>query len=83
MHPMEAKKRLARMIVDEYHGEDAAADRAEQYFESKFQRREVPGHRADLSHRRGSVDLRADEAVTVHALDQRGAPPCESGSSAR
>lgn len=41
MHPMEAKKRLARTIVGEYHGEDAA-DRAEKYFESKFQRREVP-----------------------------------------
>jgi tyrosyl-tRNA synthetase len=41
MHPMEAKKRLARAIVGEYHGEDAA-ERAEQYFESKFQRREVP-----------------------------------------
>lgn len=41
MHPMEAKKRLARTIVGEYHGEDAA-ERAEQYFESKFQRREVP-----------------------------------------
>ncbi len=41
MHPMEAKKRLARTIVAEYHGEDAAR-RAEQYFESKFQRREVP-----------------------------------------
>jgi tyrosyl-tRNA synthetase len=41
MHPMEAKKRLARTIVAEYHSEDAAR-RAEQYFESKFQRREVP-----------------------------------------
>ena len=41
MHPMEAKTRLARTIVREYHGEDAA-ERAEQYFESKFQRREVP-----------------------------------------
>ena len=41
MHPMEAKKRLARTIVAEYHGEDAAR-RAEPYFESKFQRREVP-----------------------------------------
>jgi tyrosyl-tRNA synthetase len=40
-HPMEAKKRLARTIVAEYHGEDAAR-RAEEYFESKFQRREVP-----------------------------------------
>ncbi len=41
VHPMEAKKRLAHMIVAEYHGA-RAADRAEQYFESKFQRREIP-----------------------------------------
>jgi tyrosyl-tRNA synthetase len=40
-HPMEAKKRLARTIVTEYHGAPAA-DRAEQYFESKHQRREIP-----------------------------------------
>jgi tyrosyl-tRNA synthetase len=41
LHPMEAKKRLARAIVAEYHGA-RAADRAEQYFESKHQRREIP-----------------------------------------
>ncbi len=41
LHPMEAKKRLARAIVAEYHGA-RAANRAEQYFESKFQRREIP-----------------------------------------
>jgi tyrosyl-tRNA synthetase len=41
MHPMEAKKRLATTIVEEYH--DAAAARtARQYFETKFQRREIP-----------------------------------------
>jgi tyrosyl-tRNA synthetase len=40
-HPMEAKKRLARTIVAEYHGEPAAK-RAEEYFESKHQRKEVP-----------------------------------------
>jgi tyrosyl-tRNA synthetase len=41
IHPMEAKKRLAATIVEEYH--DAAAARtARQYFETKFQRREVP-----------------------------------------
>ncbi len=40
-HPMEAKKRLARMIVSEYHGEPAAK-LAEEYFESKHQRKEVP-----------------------------------------
>ncbi len=38
---MEAKKRLARTLVTEYHGAPAAT-RAEEYFESKHQRREVP-----------------------------------------
>jgi tyrosyl-tRNA synthetase len=41
IHPMEAKKKLARLIVSEYH-DAAAADAAARYFESKFQRREVP-----------------------------------------
>jgi tyrosyl-tRNA synthetase len=41
LHPMEAKKRLASMIVEEYHGGEAA-NAARAYFESKFQRREVP-----------------------------------------
>jgi tyrosyl-tRNA synthetase len=40
-HPMEAKKRLARSIVAEYHGEPAAK-LAEEYFESKHQRKEIP-----------------------------------------
>jgi len=41
MHPMEAKKLLARLVVREYHGA-TAAETARNYFESKFQRREVP-----------------------------------------
>jgi tyrosyl-tRNA synthetase len=41
MHPMEAKKFLAHLIVAQYHG-DAAAAAAHRYFERKFQRREVP-----------------------------------------
>jgi tyrosyl-tRNA synthetase len=41
VHPMEAKKRLASLLVSEYHGE-AAAKRARAFFEQKFQRREVP-----------------------------------------
>jgi tyrosyl-tRNA synthetase len=41
IHPMEAKKRLARIIVSEYH-DSASAEAALRYFESKFQRREVP-----------------------------------------
>ena len=41
IHPMEAKKRLASMLVTEYH-DAAAAIRGQKYFESKHQRREVP-----------------------------------------
>jgi tyrosyl-tRNA synthetase len=40
-HPMESKKRLATTIVAEYYDNGAAKD-ARGYFESKFQRREVP-----------------------------------------
>ncbi len=41
VHPMEAKKRLASLLVSEYHDEDAAF-RAQKYFETKFQRHQVP-----------------------------------------
>ena len=41
IHPMEAKKRLASLIVTEYH-DAAAAEASRRYFESKFQRHEVP-----------------------------------------
>jgi tyrosyl-tRNA synthetase len=41
IHPMEAKKRLASLIVTEYH-DAAAAEAARRYFETKFQRHEVP-----------------------------------------
>jgi tyrosyl-tRNA synthetase len=41
IHPMEAKKRLASLIVTEYH-DAAAAAAARRSFESKFQRHEIP-----------------------------------------
>src|SRR2546421_485517 len=41
IHPMEAKKRLASLIVTEYH-DAAAAETAQHYFETRFQRHEVP-----------------------------------------
>jgi len=44
IHPMDAKKRLASMIVAEYQGAEAA-NRARAYFETRFQHRETP---ADL-----------------------------------
>ncbi|WP_106380997.1 tyrosine--tRNA ligase [Abditibacterium utsteinense] len=40
-HPMDAKKRLGREIVAQYHGEEAAAD-AQNAFEKQFSRNEVP-----------------------------------------
>jgi len=43
LHPMQIKKALARSIVTEYHGEDAARD-AEDYFERVVQRKEIPDH---------------------------------------
>jgi tyrosyl-tRNA synthetase len=43
IHPMDAKKRLAATIVEEYHGQ-AKSDAARKYFESKFQRHEVPAN---------------------------------------
>jgi tyrosyl-tRNA synthetase len=41
LHPMEAKKRLARTVVAQFHG-DAAARAAEAAFVRQFQAREVP-----------------------------------------
>ncbi len=41
INPKDAKKRLAREIVERYHGKEAA-DRAEKHFERVFERREIP-----------------------------------------
>ena len=41
LHPMEAKKQLASAIVSRYH-DPSAAEKAREYFEIKFQRRQVP-----------------------------------------
>ena len=41
IHPMQAKKNLATLIVAEYHGR-LGAEIGREYFEAKFQRRSVP-----------------------------------------
>ena len=41
LHPMEAKKKLAELIVSTFHGKDAAV-KARQHFEKVFSRREIP-----------------------------------------
>jgi tyrosyl-tRNA synthetase len=40
VHPMEAKKGLARELVESFHGADAAAN-AQEHFERRFQRRDA------------------------------------------
>ncbi len=47
LHPMEEKKRLARAIVTQFHGEDAARA-AQAAFEALHQRREVPTDMPEL-----------------------------------
>ncbi len=44
-HPMKAKKALARLLVERFHGA-AAADGALEYFERTFSRKELPGEYA-------------------------------------
>lgn len=41
MHPMEAKKRLASIIVERFHGKDEAV-KAKERFETIFSKREIP-----------------------------------------
>lgn len=66
MHPMEAKKGLAAMIVDRFHGEGAGAE-ARTAFEAQFAKKEVPDDVPE-------VELAAEEGSLwiVHALSQTG-----------
>lgn len=66
MHPMEAKKGLAAMIVDRFHGEGAGAE-ARSAFEAQFAKKEVPDDVPE-------VELAAEDGSLwiVHALTQTG-----------
>jgi tyrosyl-tRNA synthetase len=61
VHPMEAKKRLARAVVARYHGE-AEARAAEEGFIRQFQARQVPSQVPEVSVPAG-VQLRMFEVV--------------------
>ena len=63
-HPMEAKKRLARVITAQYHGE-AAAEEAEAAFRRVVQERKEP-------------DAIAECEITVHDLAREGAVPANA-----
>jgi len=49
LHPMEAKKRLGRTIVDQYHG-DGVGERAEAEFSRQFSRRQTPEDMEEAVH---------------------------------
>jgi tyrosyl-tRNA synthetase len=66
--PMAAKKRLARTIVSEFHGEAAAAE-AQATFERTVQRKEVPGEIPE--HAIGESDLLIDALVATGAAPSK------------
>jgi tyrosyl-tRNA synthetase len=67
LHAMAAKKRLAEMVVGQFHGA-AAAREAARAFERQYQAREVPEEVPEVPPlRAGEPDLRVDRVV-AHAL---------------
>jgi tyrosyl-tRNA synthetase len=65
LHPMEAKKRLARLIVGRFHG-TAAAEAAAEGFARQFQRREAPAEATRIEYPErlaGPRVLRVDHIV--------------------
>jgi tyrosyl-tRNA synthetase len=55
LHPMEAKKKLATLVVSRFHGDKAAAD-ARGQFETVFSKKEEPDDLADFGVPRSGVD---------------------------
>ncbi len=78
LHPMEAKKRLARIIVERYHGAEAAAQ-AQAEFEAVFSRGELPSEMPE--HRVAACDLEDGRAWIVRLVTDCGA--ASSNSEAR
>ena len=65
-HPMEAKQRLASLLVERYHGKDAARS-ALAAFQQKFQDRSFPNE-PDVRLTLGKADLKEDGTITVTDL---------------
>jgi len=76
-HPMDAKKRLAHLVVDRFHGADAARA-AEEAFSRQFQSREIPSDVREVGHPvpESGAQVRAWEVVMATSL-------AGSGSEAR
>jgi tyrosyl-tRNA synthetase len=62
-HPMEAKQRLARLLVERYHGENAGRQAAEA-FQQKFQERGFPSE-PDVRLSLTKADLKADGTIAL------------------
>ena len=78
LHPMEAKKRLARTIVERYHDAEAAAA-AQAEFEAVFARGELPSEMPE--HRVAACDLEDGRAWIVKLVT--GCGGASSNSEAR
>lgn len=65
-HPMQAKQRLAGLLVERYHGKDAARS-ALAAFQQTFQDRSFPNE-PDVRLTLGKADLKADGTITVTDL---------------
>jgi tyrosyl-tRNA synthetase len=65
-HPMEAKQRLARLVVARYHGEQAARQAGEG-FQQKFQDRGFPSE-PDVRLTLTNADLNTDGAIALTDL---------------
>ncbi len=67
LHPMKAKRKLARQLVAQYHGEDAAR-LAEEEFDRVFSRGELPDDMPEIHLTQGDL---ADGVISVVALMTR------------
>jgi tyrosyl-tRNA synthetase len=66
MHPMEAKQRLSRFLVERYHGEEAARQAGE-VFQQKFQERGFPSE-PDVRLSLTRADLKEDGTIGLTDL---------------
>ncbi|MGH7353091.1 MAG: tyrosine--tRNA ligase [Candidatus Rokuibacteriota bacterium] len=78
-HPMDAKKRLARTITVQYHGEAAAAE-AEAHFRRVFQRRQDPENTEEIRVSAGRIDASGGQLQLVKVLVAAGYVSSNSGA---
>ena len=67
MHPMDAKKRLAKLIIRDFHGEDAA-EAAEAEFRRVFSERQTPADLEEKSLPASSEPMLLSKVITLAGL---------------